>query len=100
MPLNLSSPEPPLKVIPAILTFELVVAFVVMARRELFELKLSMMTVWSFPPTVDRLPAPRIESVVEPDGIVRVTWVAHPTPPEQAGMFTVVVELTTELNAV
>src|ERR1035438_8868698 len=56
------------------------------------------MTVESPPPVVVRFPAPRIDSVVLPAGTMSVTWLVHVQVP--AGTFTVVVEETTELNAV
>jgi hypothetical protein len=56
------------------------------------------MTVESPPPAVARFPAPRIDSVVLPAGTMSVTWLVHVQVP--AGTFTVVVEETTELNAV
>jgi hypothetical protein len=62
---------------------------------------LSMITVWSVQDigvgVPVQVPAPETVSVVLPDGTLRVTFVVQLQIP--AGMFTVVVEFTTELNA-
>src|SRR5580658_3374624 len=59
--------------------------------------KLSTMTVASPPPGVVRLPAPKTDNVVLPDGTLSVTCVVQSHVP--AGIFTVVVEATTLLKA-
>jgi hypothetical protein len=58
---------------------------------------LSIMLVTSPPPTVLRLPAPRMESVVLPEGTTKVICEVQVQVPD--GMLTVVVEEVTEFKA-
>ena len=52
----------------------------------------SMITVWSPPPGVVRLPAPKIDKDVLPLGTVNVVSLPQVLPPLHAGMLMTVVE--------